>query len=138
MSIDGQFESIVHRFHQQYSVLSSYDEEGSMIGKTLLIDKASPEEYLINFQWNEFKYRHDTPLPELISSFTAEMKQMDTAVKGSFSSFQSTRASFLASQRKKSGNLAVRPINPKLLSDSCCNLMKDSEFVDLCLLAVPR
>ncbi|KAG9199713.1 Vacuolar ATP synthase subunit C [Epicoccum nigrum] len=93
------------------------------------------DQYLRNFQWNKVKYRADRPIADLIDLLQKEVQGIDNDVKAKFSQYNQTKSALAAAERKKTGNLAskslVSVVNPSAL-------IRDSEYLDTVLLAVPN
>ncbi|KAL9055332.1 MAG: hypothetical protein Q9162_003639 [Coniocarpon cinnabarinum] len=92
------------------------------------------EQYLQTFSWNKVKYRIDKPIAELIQSLKKELASIDTDVRSKLTTYNTTKSSLQAAQRKTTGNLSTRSLAFLDPSDT----YTDSEYLTTHLIAVPK
>jgi len=117
------------------SLRAILDGDEAKVQQQKTINDKPVDQYLRNFQWNKVKYRADRPIADLIDLLQKEVQGIDNDVKAKFSQYNQTKSALAAAERKKTGNLAskslVSVVNPSAL-------IRDSEYLDTVLLAVPN
>jgi len=117
------------------SLRAILDGDEAKVQQQKTINDKPVDQYLRNFQWNKVKYRADRPIADLIDLLQKDVQGIDNDVKAKFSQYNQTKSALAAAERKKTGNLAskslVSVVNPSAL-------IRDSEYLDTVLLAVPN
>jgi len=96
----------------------------------LMVNNVNLDTYLRQFQWDEAKYKRNSPLSEIIDAIVSTVGKLDEEMRTKAGAYQAVTHSILADQRKKTGNLMVREI---------ADLIKPEDYVDsenLCTLFV--
>lgn len=131
--LEAACHGVVNKVGDSLRTILDGDEDKVQQQKT--INDKPVEQYLRTFQWNKVKYRADRPIADLIELLQKEIQGIDNDVKAKFSQYNQTKSALAAAERKKTGNLAskslVSVVNPN-------SLIRDSEYLDTHLLAVPN
>jgi len=96
----------------------------------LMVNNVNLDTYLRQFQWDEAKYKRNSPLGEIVDSIVSTVGKLDEELRTMAGSYQAVSHSILAEQRKKTGNLMVRDIG---------DLIQPEDYIDtdnLCTLFV--
>jgi V-type H+-transporting ATPase subunit C len=131
--LENACHGVVNKVGDSLRALLDGDEAKVQQQKT--INDKPVDQYLRTFAWNKVKYRADRPIADLIDLLQKEVQGIDNDVKAKLSQYNQTKSALSAAERKKTGNLAskslVSVVNPSAL-------IRDSEYLDTVLLAVPN
>jgi V-type H+-transporting ATPase subunit C len=117
------------------SLRTILDGDEDKVQQQKTINDKPVDQYLRTFQWNKVKYRADRPIADLIDMLHKEIQGIDNDVKAKFSQYNQTKSALAAAERKKTGNLATKSLVSVVNPNS---LIRDSEYLDTHLLAVPN
>lgn len=119
VKIDASVENVVRKVERQFREMDKDQEE-------LLINDVPAERYLQNFSWEESKYPHRRPLPELVSLIQAGMGKVEDELKQLTSVYSEKKQALSAMQRKRGGNLMVANLEEILTPD----IVSERDFVN--------
>jgi V-type H+-transporting ATPase subunit C len=110
---DQFFEGVVNKIARQLRDLyadTDYNEDDAT-GKILAINNTGLDTYLAHFEWDEAKYRLNSPLKDVIDAVSATMTKIDEELRTKSASFQSVTQVIAAEKKKATGNLMVRDLS---------------------------
>ena len=131
---DAFFTSVTTRIVDTLRALLNNDERA--LDEHLLVEGESVGDYLMNWHWNNGKYRPDRPLQDMLEALTKEMHSLDNVMKQKLNNYNAAKGALQQLERKKHGNLSVRSLADVVQKHDLVD--QSSDFMCTLLVAVPK